>query len=340
MTEFATSATPWGQFPSTRLRRLRRHDWSRRLVAESRLTVDDLIWPLFVQEGQGKRQPVASMPGVERLSIDLLVEAVGSAVALGIPAVAIFPVTEAAKKSAEAEEATNPENLVCRAVRAIKSAHGEAIGVVCDVALDPYTSHGQDGLVRDGYVVNDETVEVLCRQAVVQAAAGCDVIAPSDMMDGRVGAVRRVLDGAGFEGVSIMAYAAKYASAFYGPFRDAVGSGANLAAGDKRTYQMAPANSDEAMREVALDLAEGADMVMVKPGMPYLDVVRRVKETFHMPTFAYQVSGEYAMLAAAAQNGWLDRDTTLLESLLAFKRAGADGILTYFAVDAARLLDR
>ena len=338
MTESATSPTPWGQYPATRLRRLRRHDWSRRLVAESRLTVDDLIWPLFVLDGQGKRQAVASMPGVERLSIDLLVEAVGSAVELGIPAVAIFPVTEPAKKTPEAEEATNPDNLVCRAVRAIKKAHGDAIGVICDVALDPYTSHGQDGLVRDGYVVNDETIEVLCRQAVVQAKAGCDVIAPSDMMDGRVGAVRRALDGAGFDRVSIMAYAAKYASAFYGPFRDAVGSAASLASGDKRTYQMDAANTDEALREVALDVAEGADMVMVKPGMPYLDVVRRVKDTFQVPTFAYQVSGEYAMLAAAAQNGWLDRDKTVLESLLAFKRAGADGVLTYFAVEAARLL--
>jgi porphobilinogen synthase len=338
MSESATSPTPGGQFPATRLRRLRRYDWSRRLVAECHLTVDDLIWPLFVHEGQNKRQPVVSMPGVERLSVDLLVDAVGTAIELGIPAVAIFPVTEPAKKTPEAEEATNPENLVCRAVRAIKEAHHDAIGVICDVALDPYTSHGQDGLVRDGYVANDETVEVLCRQAVVQAAAGCDVIAPSDMMDGRVGAVRRALDAAGFDRVSIMAYAAKYASAFYGPFRDAVGSAPNLAGGDKRTYQMAPANSDEAIREVALDIAEGADMVMVKPGMPYLDIVRRVKDTFQVPTFAYQVSGEYAMLSAAAQNGWLDRDKTVLESLLAFKRAGADGILTYFAIEAARLL--
>lgn len=280
------------------------------------------------------------MPGVERLSIDLLVESVGAAVELGIPAIAIFPVTEPAKKSPDGEEATNPENLVCRAVRAVKQTHGDAIGVICDVALDPYTSHGQDGLVRDGYVVNDETLEVLCRQAVVQAAAGCDVIAPSDMMDGRVGAIRRALDKVGFEQVSIMAYAAKYASAFYGPFRDAVGSAANLAAGDKRTYQMDPANSDEALREVSLDLAEGADMVMVKPGMPYLDVVHRVKETFAIPTYAYQVSGEYAMLEAAAANGWLDREKSMLESLLAFKRAGADGILSYFALEAARLLKR
>jgi porphobilinogen synthase len=243
-----------------------------------------------------------------------------------------------AKKSPEAEEAVNPDNLVCRAIRAVKAAHGDRIGVICDVALDPYTSHGQDGLVRDGYVVNDKTVAVLCAQAVVQAAAGCDVIAPSDMMDGRVGAIRRALDEAGYQQASILAYAAKYASAFYGPFRDAVGSAANLASGDKRTYQMDAANTDEAVREVALDLAEGADMVMVKPGLPYLDVVRRVKDTFQVPTFAYQVSGEYAMLAAAAANGWLDRDKTILESLLAFKRSGADGILTYFALEAARLL--
>jgi len=263
---------------------------------------------------------------------------VGGAVELGIPAVALFPVTEAGKKTPDAEEAANPDNLICRAVRAVNAAHSDAIGVICDVALDPYTSHGQDGLLRDGYVVNDETIEVLCRQAVVQAAAGCDVIAPSDMMDGRVGAIRRALDEAGHQQVSILAYAAKYASAFYGPFRDAVGSAANLASGGKRTYQMDAANTDEALREVALDLGEGADMVMVKPGLPYLDVVRCVKDTFQVPTFAYQVSGEYAMLAAAAANGWLDRDKTMLESLLAFKRAGADGILTYFALDAARLL--
>ncbi len=338
MSDSATSPTPWGQFPQTRLRRLRRHDWSRRLVAENRLSVDDLIWPLFVYEGQAQRQPVPSMPGVERLSIDLLVAAVGQAVELGIPAVAIFPATDPAKKSPEAEEAVNPENLICRAVRAVKTAYGDAIGVICDVALDPYTSHGQDGLVRGGYVVNDETIAVLCRQAIVQAEAGCDVIAPSDMMDGRVGAIRRTLDEAGREHVSILAYAAKYASAFYGPFRDAVGSASSLAGGDKRTYQMNPANSDEALREVALDIAEGADMVMVKPGLPYLDVVRRVKDTFHVPTFAYQVSGEYAQLVAAAANGWLDRPKSILECLLSFKRAGADGILTYFALEAARLL--
>jgi porphobilinogen synthase len=319
---------------------LRRYDWSRRLVAEHALSVNDLIWPLFVHEGQNLRHPVPSMPGVERLTIDLAVEAVGRAADLRIPAVAIFPVTEPAKKTPDGGEAVNPENLVCRTVRAVKQAHGNKVGVLCDVALDPFTSHGQDGLVRDGYVVNDETIDVLCRQAVVQAEAGCDVIAPSDMMDGRVGAIRRALDEAGFDRVSIMAYAAKYASAFYGPFRDAVGSAASLGSGDKRTYQMDPANTDEALREVALDIAEGADMVMVKPGMPYLDVVRRMKDQFGVPTFAYQVSGEYAMLTAAAANGWLDRDRVILESLLAFKRAGADGVLTYFAPDAARLLSR
>jgi porphobilinogen synthase len=326
-----------GSFPSTRLRRNRRHEWSRRLVAENHVRVEDLIWPVFVHDGQNTRTPVPSMPGVHRLTIDLLVESVAEAASLGIPAVAVFPVTPPAKKTADAREAINPDNLACRAVRAIKEAKLN-IGVICDVALDPYTSHGQDGLVRDGYVVNDETLEVLQQQAVVQAQAGCDVIAPSDMMDGRIGAVRQALDEAGLQHVQIMAYAAKYASAFYGPFRDAVGSAANLGTGDKRTYQMDPANGDEALREVALDLAEGADLVMVKPGMPYLDIVRRVKDTFGVPTFAYQVSGEYAMLSAAAANGWLDRDKAMLESLLAFKRAGADGVLTYFAVEAARLL--
>jgi porphobilinogen synthase len=326
-----------GSFPNTRLRRNRRTEWSRRLTAEHALAASDLIWPVFVHEGTNKRTAIASMPGVERLSIDLLVEAVGEAKQLGIPAVALFPATELAKKTPEAEEAFNPENLVCRAVRAVKAAHPE-IGVICDVALDPYTSHGQDGLVRNGYVVNDESVAALQKQAVVQAAAGCDVIAPSDMMDGRIGKIRQALDEAGHEHVQILAYAAKYASAFYGPFRDAVGSATNLGQGDKRTYQMDPANSDEALREVALDIAEGADMVMVKPGMPYLDVVRRVKDTFGVPTFAYQVSGEYAMLCAAAERGWLDRKKVVLESLLGFKRAGADGVLTYFAVEAARWL--
>jgi porphobilinogen synthase len=338
MSDASSSSTPRGQYPQTRLRRLRRYDWSRRLVSETRLSVDDLIFPLFVHDGDNRREAVSSMPGVERLSVDLLSEIVGIAVELGIPAIALFPATNPAKKTPDAAEATNPQNLVCQAVRAVKAAYGDKIGVMCDVALDPYTSHGQDGLVRDGYVVNDETVDVLCRQAVVQAQAGCDVIAPSDMMDGRVGRIRRALDEAGFERVSILAYAAKYASAFYGPFRDAVGSAPSLGGGDKRTYQMDPANSDEALREVALDIAEGADMVMVKPGMPYLDVVRRVKDAFGVPTFAFQVSGEYAMLCAAAQNGWLDRNKCLLESLLAFKRAGADGILSYFALDAARLL--
>jgi porphobilinogen synthase len=328
----------FGRYPETRMRRVRREDWSRRLVQENHLSVNDLIWPLFVCEGKSRRKPITSMPGVERLSIDLLVDAVGEAVELGIPAVALFPATPSEKKTPDCEEAINADNLVCRAVSAVKKAHGNQIGVICDVALDPYSSHGQDGLVRDGYVVNDETVAMLCRQAVVQAEAGCDIIAPSDMMDGRIGAVRKALDAAGFEYVQIMAYAAKYASAFYGPFRDAVGSAANLGSGDKRTYQMDPANGNEAIREVALDIAEGADSVMVKPGMPYLDIVRRVKDTFGVPTFAYQVSGEYAMLTAAAEKGWLDRDKVMLESLLAFKRAGADGILTYFARDAAKLV--
>ncbi len=325
-----------GAYPQTRLRRLRCHDWSRRLARENRLSVDDLIWPLFVCEGDNYREQVPSMPGVERQSIDLLVEAVGEAVELGIPAIALFPATESEKKTADCLEAVNPENLVCRAVRAVKAAYGDKIGVICDVALDPYSSHGQDGLVRDGYVVNDETVEMLCRQSLVQVEAGCDVIAPSDMMDGRIGEIRQALDEANFQQVQIMAYAAKYASAFYGPFRDAVGSSANLGGGDKRTYQMDPANGDEALHEVGLDLAEGADSVMVKPGMPYLDIVRRVKETFAVPTFAYQVSGEYAMLCAAAERGWLDREQVMLESLMAFKRAGADGVLTYFARDVAR----
>ncbi len=328
-----------GQFPGTRMRRNRRHEWSRRLVQEHTLTTNDLIWPVFVKEGQGERESIPSMPGVERLSIDQLVDAVGEAAALGIPAVAIFPATDPSLKTEDAREAANPENLVCRSVRAVREAVPN-IGIICDVALDPYSSHGQDGLVKDGYVVNDETVEMLCRQAVVQAEAGCQVIAPSDMMDGRIGAIRSALDDAGFDDVQILAYAAKYASAFYGPFRDAVGSSGNLGSGDKRTYQMDPANGDEALREVALDIAEGADMVMVKPGMPYLDIVHRVKTEFHLPTYAYQVSGEYAMLAGAAEQGWLDRKKVVLESLLAFKRAGADGVLTYFAVEAARLLQR
>ncbi|MEM8947394.1 MAG: porphobilinogen synthase [Planctomycetota bacterium] len=331
---------PQGSYPTTRLRRLRKYGWSRSLVTENRLSPSDLIWPLFVCEGDTCREPIPSMPGVERLSIDLAVDAIGDAAELGIPAIALFPATPSDKKTPECEEAVNPENLACRAVRAAKATHGDRVGIICDVALDPYSSHGQDGLVRDGYVVNDETIDMLCRQAIVQAEAGCDIIAPSDMMDGRVGAIRRALDEANFVDVQIMAYAAKYASAFYGPFRDAVGSSANLGSGDKRTYQMDPANSDEALREVALDLAEGADSVMVKPAMPYLDIVRRVKDTFDVPTFAYQVSGEYAMLTAAAANGWLDRDKVMLESLMAFKRAGADGVLTYFAKEVAELLGR
>jgi len=305
----------FGAYPAVRLRRNRFDSWTRRLVAENALTVDDLIWPIFVREGSGVREPVASMPGVERLSIDLAVAAAEEARALGIPAIALFPVTPPERKDEEGTESTNPENLMCRAARAIKTAVPE-LGLVGDVALDPYTSHGHDGVIRNGYVANDETVAVLCRQAVVQAEAGIDVIAPSDMMDGRVGAIRAALDAAGFIHTRIMAYAAKYASAFYGPFREAVGSGSALK-GDKKTYQMDPANSDEALREVALDLAEGADMVMVKPGMPYLDILRRVRETFHVPTFAYQVSGEYAMIAGAAERGWLDGERAMMESLLA-----------------------
>ncbi len=323
-------------FPALRMRRLRRADWTRRLVAESSLSASDFIWPLFVADGERRREPVASMPGVERLSVDLIAGAAEEAAKLGIPVVALFPYTDAALKTPDGREATNPANLVCRAVREIKRAVPE-IGVLCDVALDPYTSHGHDGVLVDGYVANDETLEILVQQALVQAEAGCDIIAPSDMMDGRVGAIRTALEAGGFKNVLIMAYAAKYASAFYGPFRDALGSAKSLT-GDKRTYQMDPANSDEAIREVALDLAEGADMVMVKPGMPYLDLVRRVKETFAVPTFAYQVSGEYSMLMAASERGWLDRDRAILESLIGFKRAGASGVLTYFAREAAQLL--
>ncbi|WP_281196729.1 porphobilinogen synthase [Paramagnetospirillum marisnigri] len=328
---------PHAQFPLTRMRRNRRDDWSRRLVSENRLTVDDLIWPVFVVEGTGVRQEVASMPGVARFSIDLLVEEARRAADLGIPAIAVFPSVEAALKTPDAAEAVNPDNLVCRAVRAVKKAVPR-LGIICDVALDPYNSDGHDGLVIDDYVVNDRTNEILCRQSLVQAAAGCDVIAPSDMMDGRIKEIRQALDSAGFDHVRILSYAAKFASSFYGPFRDAVGSKSALKGGDKKTYQMDPANTDEALREVALDLSEGADMVMVKPGLPYLDIVRRVKESFSVPTLAYQVSGEYAMMKAAALNGWLDWDKVMLESLLAFKRAGADAILTYTAPEAARLL--
>jgi porphobilinogen synthase len=327
---------PMPAFPALRMRRLRRTDWCRRLVAESTLAPSDLIWPLFVVDGHRRHEAVPSMPGVERLSIDLAAAAAEEAARLGIPAIALFPFTDPGLKTPDGREAANPANLICNAVREIKRAVPE-IGVMCDVALDPYTSHGHDGVLIDGYVANDETVEILMRQAIVQAEAGCDIIAPSDMMDGRVGAIRTALESAGLKNTLIMAYAAKYASAFYGPFRDAVGS-AKVLTGDKRTYQMDPANGDEALREVALDLAEGADMVMVKPGMPYLDVVRRVKETFQVPVFAYQVSGEYAMLMAAIERGWLERDRVILESLTSFKRAGASGILSYFARDAAKLL--
>ncbi|MBL8805966.1 MAG: porphobilinogen synthase [Rhodospirillales bacterium] len=325
-----------GRYPRTRLRRNRRDAWSRAMVAEHRLSPADLILPVFVTEGKGRRVPVPSMPGVSRGSVDEIVKDARRAAKLGIPAIAIFPNTPASAKSEDGEEALNPDNLVCRTVRAIKKAVPE-IGVVCDVALDPYTTHGQDGVMRRGYVANDESVAILARQAVVQAEAGCDVIAPSDMMDGRIGAVRTALDDAGFEHVRVMSYAAKYASAYYGPFRDAVGSGKSLGKGDKRTYQMDPANGDEALREVALDLDEGADMVMVKPGLPYLDIVRRVKDTFRAPTFVYQVSGEYAMIMGAIERGWVDRKV-ILETLLAFRRAGADGVLTYFALEAAEAL--
>lgn len=323
-------------FPRTRMRRNRRHDWTRRLVAENLLTVNDLIWPVFIHDGHDAK-PIPSMPGVARLSIDLLVERAQEAAALGIPALALFPATDPALKTDDGREAINPDNLVCRAIRALKRSVPD-IGIVCDVALDPYTSHGHDGLIRNNHIVNDESVDMLVQQALVQADAGCDVIAPSDMMDGRIGAIRDALEARGHIDVQIMAYAAKYASAFYGPFRDAVGSSSTLGTGDKRTYQMDPGNGDEALREVALDIAEGADMVMVKPGMPYLDVCWRVKEAFRLPTFAYQVSGEYAMLQAAIQNGWLDGERVALESLLAFKRAGCDGVLTYFAIDAAKRL--
>jgi len=301
--------------------------------------VDDLIWPLFVWDGV-KNQPIGSLPGVQRHGRRQLVDAAKRAVDLGIPAIALFPATDPALKTEDAAEAVNAKNLVCRLTREIKAAVGDDLGVILDVALDPYSSHGQDGLVRDGKIVNDETVDMLCRQAVVQAEAGCDVIAPSDMMDGRIGRIRGALDDAGFQDVQVLSYAAKYASAFYGPFRDAVGSAANLGTGDKKTYQQAPSQSDEALHEVALDLAEGADAVMVKPGMPYLDIIRRIKDSFGVPTFAYQVSGEYAMLQAAAAAGWLDGEATMMESLLALKRAGADGVLTYFAADAAERLGR
>jgi porphobilinogen synthase len=325
-----------GRYPRTRLRRNRRDAWSRALVAESRLSPADLIWPVFVQDGKAKRTPVPSMPGVARLSVDELVKDARRAAKLGIPVIAVFPVIPMKLKAEDGDEAFNPDNIVCRAVRALKKSV-PGIGVLCDAALDPFTSHGQDGLVRNGYVVNDETVDALIRQSLVQAEAGCDIIAPSDMMDGRIGAIREALDRGGFESVRIMSYAAKYASGFYGPFRDAIGSASALGKGDKRTYQMDPANTDEALREVGFDLDEGADMVMVKPGMPYLDIVRRVKDTFGAPTYVYQVSGEYSMLMGAVERGWLDR-RVMMESLLGFKRAGADGVLTYFALEAAEAL--
>ncbi|WP_432722771.1 porphobilinogen synthase [Jeongeupia wiesaeckerbachi] len=329
-------------FPATRLRRMRRDDFSRRLMRETTLSSADLILPVFVLDGEGREEVVASMPGVKRQSIDLLLKTAAEAVALGIPALALFPVIDPGLKSLDAAEAWNPHGLVPRTVRALKDAFPE-LGVITDVALDPYTIHGQDGILGtagkdEGYVLNDVTVAALVKQALCHASAGADMVAPSDMMDGRIGAIRHALDVDGHLNTRILAYSAKYASAFYGPFRDAVGSSGNLGKGNKSTYQMDPANSDEALHEVALDLAEGADMVMVKPGMPYLDIVRRVKDEFKVPTFVYQVSGEYAMLQAAIQNGWLDGDKVVLESLLAFKRAGADAILTYYALDAARLL--
>lgn len=328
-----TARAPTSLDLTIRPRRNRKAEWARRLVRENVLTTDDLIWPLFVVGGQNTRTPVASMPGVDRLTVDQVVRDAERAARLNIPCIALFPYTEPSLRDETGSEALNPNNLVCQAVRAIKKEFPD-IGVLCDVALDPFTSHGHDGLIADGKILNDETVAVLVQQALVQAEAGCDIIAPSDMMDGRVGAIREALDDDGFGDVQIMSYAAKYASAFYGPFRDAIGSAKTLT-GDKRTYQMDSANSDEALREVELDIVEGADMVMVKPGMPYLDVVRRVKDTFAMPTFVYQVSGEYAMIAGAAANGWIDGDRAMMESLVGFKRAGADGILTYFAPQAA-----
>jgi porphobilinogen synthase len=325
-----------GHFPAVRMRRNRRTDWTRRLVAENRLTVDDLIWPIFIVDGHNRREPIAAMPGIERLSVDLAAREAEAAAKLGIPAVATFPNIDMALRDVTGSNIVEADNLINRATRAIKAAVPD-IGVITDAALDPFTSHGHDGILRDGVIVNDETVDQIAKAALLQAAAGADIIAPSDMMDGRIGAIRRALDANGFADVGIMSYATKFASAFYGPYREAIGTQGVLK-GDKKTYYIDPANTDEALREVALDIAEGADMVMIKPGMPYLDIVRRAKDAFAMPTFVYQVSGEYAMLTAAAQNGWLDRDKAMLESLLAFKRAGADGILTYFAPIVARLL--
>jgi len=329
---------PSASFPAIRMRRNRKADWSRRLVAENSLSANDLIWPLFLIEGTSKREAVPSMPGVDRLTVDEAVRAAEEAVSLGIPLIALFPHTPMEKRDPTGSLATDPNNLVCQATRAIKAAFPQ-LGILCDAALDPFTSHGHDGLMYGDRILNDETVEVLVRQSLMQVEAGCDIIAPSDMMDGRVGAIRTALEKAGHTDVQIMSYAAKYASAFYGPFRDAIGSSAALK-GDKRSYQMDPANGDEALREVALDIAEGADMVMVKPGLPYLDVLYRVKQAFGLPTFAYQVSGEYAMIAGAIERGWLDRDRVILESLMSFKRAGADGVLTYFAPYVAKLLQK
>jgi porphobilinogen synthase len=331
----AVPEMPEPGYPSTRMRRLRQAEWSRRLVREHQLTASDLIWPIFICEGSKRREPVSSMPGVERHSVDCAVEAAMEAARLDIPVIALFPYTEASLRTPDGKEALNPDNLICRAVRAIKREVPE-VGILCDVALDPYTSHGHDGLVEAGRILNDATLHVLTQQALLQAEAGCDIIAPSDMMDGRVGAIRAAFEANGFQDVMIMAYTAKYASGFYGPFRDAVGSASALK-GDKKTYQMDPANSDEALREAELDISEGADMIMVKPGLPYLDILYRLKRAFGMPTFAYQVSGEYAMIMAAVNNGWLDAKV-IEESLIAFKRAGADGILTYFARDVARRL--
>ncbi|MEY4719018.1 MAG: hypothetical protein RL563_1636 [Pseudomonadota bacterium] len=333
-------SSPNDFFPTTRLRRMRYQDFSRRLMRENQISVDDLICPLFVIEGQNQSQSVSSMPGVRRLSIDLLLREAEELLKLGIPAVALFPVIDSTKKSLDAKEAFNPDGLAQRAVHTLKRFFPE-LGIITDVALDPFTSHGQDGLIDEqGYVINDATIQVLCKQALTQAEAGADIVAPSDMMDGRIGAIRKVLESQQHVNTRILAYSAKYASSFYGPFRDAVGSASNLAGGNKYSYQMDPANSDEAMREIALDLQEGADMIMIKPGMPYLDIIRRAKERFGAPTFAYQVSGEYAMLKAAAMNGWLDERQVVLESLVAFKRAGCDGILTYYAKSAAQWLQK
>ncbi len=331
-----TNAVGLGKYPTTRMRRNRQHDWSRRMTTENRLGVDDLILPVFVIEGDNKREKIDSLPDVDRVSIDLLVETAARAANFGIPALAIFPYIDESVKAPDSKEAYNPENLVCRAISAIKNANLN-IGIICDVALDPFNSDGHDGIVKNGVILNDETIEILCKQSIVQADAGCDIIAPSDMMDGRIGAIRKALDDSGHDGVSIMSYSAKYSSGFYEPFRDAVGS-KGLLKGDKKTYQINYANADEALHETAMDIQEGADMVMIKPGLPYLDILYRIKQTFGIPTYVYNISGEYAMLRAAAGNGWLDYDKTVIEVLTAFKRAGANGILTYSAFDAVRIL--